>query len=96
MDHNYYSLHYPKNSEALLELLSYPLVDLTARDEEGDAPIHAIVRHKRGKRLDLLATLLANSDADIELTEEDGCTALHLAVMVREKGKLHSCLTHKH
>lgn len=59
-------------------------VHLNAFNDEGDAPIHAIVRRKRKKRADLLLKLLAygSSGVDINMLSMSGETALHIAVMV--------------
>ena len=65
-----------------MELLSVPGIDSNSRNEAGDAPIHAIVKHKRAKRLDLLMTLLTHADVKVNLPGPDGNSALHLAVMV--------------
>ena len=56
--------------------------DTNEKDHKGDAPIHAIVKQKRGKRLDLLFTLLTHSNANINLLGPDDNTALHFAAMV--------------
>ena len=67
----------------MVELLRDPVVDDgNGRNEAGDAPIHAIVRHKRKRRLDLLVTLLTHGDVDVNLPGSDGNTALHFAVSV--------------
>ena len=61
-------------------------IDLNAFDEDGDAPIHAIVRRKRKKRADLLLALLVNGCSRVDVnstTKYSGDTALHLVVMVR-------------
>ena len=47
------------------------------------APIHSIVKRERPDRLELLLTLLTNSDVNVDLKTPDGDTPLHLAVEVR-------------
>lgn len=64
------------------ELLKHSHINVNVLNASGEAPIHAIVRHKSSKRLDLLSTLLIHSNADVNLVATDGNTALHLAVMV--------------
>ena len=59
-----------------------PAVDGNSKNEVGDAPIHAIVRHKQKRRLDLLLTLLTHGEVDVNLPGSDDNTALHFAVMV--------------
>ena len=71
--------------KALMKQMENTDVDLNAPNDEGDAPIHAIVRHKRRKRADLLLTLLVDGCSRIDVnrrTKFSGDTALHLAVMV--------------
>ena len=46
------------------------------------APIHSIVKRERPDRLELLLTLLSNSDVNVDLKTPDGNTPLHLAVKV--------------
>ena len=46
------------------------------------APIHSIVKKKRGDRIDLMLALLTYSDADVNLKSADGMTALHLVAQV--------------
>ncbi len=57
--------------------------EANAKDENGDSALHAIVKHKRNKRLDLLLTLLTHSNANVNLPAAEGNTALHFAAMVR-------------
>jgi ankyrin repeat protein len=45
-------------------------VDLNAPNDEGDAPIHAIVRHKRKKRADLLLSLLVNGCSRVDVYKQ--------------------------
>ena len=83
-------LHFVPHSQALAKYMmrkSDDVTDLNALNYEGDAPIHAIVRHKRKKRerAALLLTLLVNGCSDVDInkySEKSGDTALHLAVMV--------------
>ena len=61
-------------------------IDLNAFNEDGDGPIHVIVRRKRKKRADLLLALLVNGCSRVDVnstTTFSGDTALHLAVLVR-------------
>ena len=58
---------------------------MNARDKNGDAPIHAIIRAKNKHKFECLMALLVHSDVsvlDIDATSADDNTALHLAVMV--------------
>jgi len=61
-----------------------PGVDANARDVNGDAPIHAIVKRKKRnwEKLDLLVALLTYSNADVHLHTVNKMTALHLAAQV--------------
>ena len=73
--------------QTLLKHMSSSDADLNAPNEEGDSPIHAIIRRKRKKRADLLLTLLVNGCSRVDLDRcsmVSGETALHLAVMVSE------------
>ena len=67
---------------------------MNARDQNGDAAVHAIVRRTPDKhKFDCLLALLINSDAgyfDINLITADNNTALHLAVKVRFTLRLYS------
>jgi hypothetical protein len=63
-------LHHPKNSEALVKQIESGDVDLNAPNDEGDAPIHAIVRHKRKKRADLLLSLLVNGCSRVDVYKQ--------------------------
>ena len=60
--------------------------DVSKRDENGVAPIHAIVSRKESKeKLDCLMSLLVHSDSsdlDINITTVDDTTALHITVKV--------------
>ncbi len=56
--------------------------DANEKNESGDAPVHAIVKHKRGKRMDLLLTLFTHSNANLNLPAAEDNTALHFAAMV--------------
>ena len=71
--------------QALMKQIESADVDLNAPNDEGDAPVHAIVRYKRKKRADLLLTLLVNGCSRVDVNRRSkfsGDTALHLAVMV--------------
>ena len=72
-------------TQALIHFVQSSDYDPNAYNDLGDAPIHAIVRHKRKKRTDLLLTLLVHGASKVDVNK---CTAvnhdcaLHLAVMV--------------
>lgn len=55
-------------------------------DHLGYGPLHSLVKKnlKKSKKLDLLYTFLTESDVDVNLADQDGNTALHLAVKVCE------------
>ena len=56
-----------------------------AVDDDGCAPIHAIVQKKfksEEEKMKLLVALLTYSDADVNLRMANGSTALHLAAQV--------------
>ena len=67
----------------LLEALQSPRVDVNLKDDlTGDAPIHSIIRRKKKDRVELLLTLLINSNADVNLPNRRNMTALHCAIEV--------------
>lgn len=71
--------------QVLVKLIEQDDMDLNVPNEEGDSPIHSIVRHKRKKRADLLLTLLVNGCSRIDVNQPSKLskdTALHLAVTV--------------
>lgn len=51
-------------------------------NEEGDFPLHSIVRQHRQDKVDLLVTLLTYSTVDVNSQGRGGMTALHYAVQV--------------
>lgn len=68
----------------MLETLQSHQVDVNLLDEvTGDAPIHSIIMRKKKDRVELLLTLLINSNADINLQNRRHMTALHSAIEVR-------------
>ena len=72
-------------TQALIHHIQSSDYDPNAYNDLGDAPIHAIVRHKRKKRADLLLTLLVHGANRVDVnkcTEVNHDCALHLAVMV--------------
>ena len=48
----------------------------------GEAPLHSLVKKERKDRVSLVLTMLAYSNADINLETSRGATPLHLAVEV--------------
>ena len=79
------TVHYSGTSQTLLKHMEDEGVDLNAPNDEGDSPIHAIVRRKRKKRADLLMTLLVNGCSRVDVNRcsvVSGETALHQAVKV--------------
>lgn len=62
-------------------------------EKTGNAPIHAIIKKKKKDRLDLLLTLLINSDVEIDLQNRRDMTALHMAIEVSgmEQHARHMC-----
>ena len=61
-------------------------IDVNFLNEDGMAPIHAIVRKKRRDRVDLLMALMAYSQVDVNFETSRGMTSLHIAVEVRVAG----------
>lgn len=70
--------------QSLLEFLQTRRVDVNIRDNQGEGPIHKIVKKKRRDRVELLITLLSNSNADVNFETTRSMTALHFAVEVRK------------
>ena len=69
--------------QTLRALLKRDDIDVNAVDPVLNlAPIHSIVRRGRPDRLELLLTLLNNSNVDVNLKTPAGSTPLHLAVEV--------------
>lgn len=72
--------------QTIVKLL-HEAIDVNARDESNDAPIHAIARRPVSKqKFECLMSLLIHTpanDLDVNLTTVDGDTALHLVVKVR-------------
>ena len=69
----------------MLSLLQQPGVDvLLGPDQEGDNPLHSIVRQTRAERekTDILVTLLSRGTININSQGRGGMTALHYAVQV--------------
>ena len=58
--------------------------DMNALNEEGEAVIHNIIKKKRKDKLEMLLTLLINSEVDVNLQNWKGNTALHIAIEVRK------------
>ena len=59
--------------------------DQVERDENGDTPLHAIVRSDRKDKFDLLMVLMVYSDygnEEVDLPAINGNTALHIAMLV--------------
>ncbi len=67
-----------------MEALQDPEVNVNLLDDvTGNAPIHSIIRSKKRKdRLELLLTLLINSDVDINLQNRRSMAAFHVAIEV--------------
>ena len=55
----------------------------TLDKKTGEAPLHALVKKERKRRVNLVLGLLVYSDVDIHLETSRGATPLHLAVEVR-------------
>ena len=51
-------------------------------NEEGDYPLHSIVRQHRQDKVELLIALLTHSSVDVNSHGKGGMTALHYAVQV--------------
>ncbi len=54
-------------------------------NREGDAPIHYYVKRRDKYRFDCLMAFLIHSQSVVDLVNNDGMTALHLACEVREE-----------
>ena len=85
------SYHY--SLQHLLSLLQQKGTALLFPDEDGDNPLHSIVRLARPEKEkeDLLVTLLTHSFVDINSHGKGGMTALHYAVQVGVVGVWFSC-----
>ena len=72
------------HTQSLVHQLQTPGVDANARNANGDAPVHAIVKRKERhqEKLNLLVALLTYSNADVSLWTVNKMTALHLAAQV--------------
>ena len=58
-------------------------IDVNTLDKKtGEAPLHALVQKERKDRVQVVLTLLVQSDADINLETSRGASPLHLAVEV--------------
>ena len=63
-------------------------MNANAVNANGDAPIHAIVKRKckrkadRKEKVDLLLALFIHGDADVNLQNANGMTALHFTAEV--------------
>ena len=57
--------------------------DHNVQDMDGDAPVHAYVKRKDKEKMNCLMTFLIHSKCDVNLPNEEGQTALHLACQVR-------------
>ena len=57
-------------------------IDVNFLNNDGIAPIHAIVRRKRRDRLDLLMALMTYTEVDVNFETTRGMTPLHIAVEV--------------
>ena len=75
-------------TQSLTEQLGKPGVNANGANANGDAPIHAIVKRKckrkadRKEKVDFLVALLTHSDADVNLQNANGMTALHFTAEV--------------
>ena len=65
-------------------------VDMNALNE-GNAVIHRIIKKKHKDKLEMLLTLLINSEVDVNLQNWKGNTALHMAIEV-SKHTMHTIL----
>ena len=71
--------------QMLKDLLQRPDINANDMNEDGDTPLHSIVRSSRSgpEKLELLVALLTQSNAYIDHVGANGLTALHIAVQVR-------------
>ena len=67
--------HYTQHVMKLL----FEVKDHNIQDANGDMPVHSYVKNQR---FDCLMTFLIHSKCDVNLTNRDGYTALHLACQV--------------
>lgn len=69
-------------TKALFDLLQQENTNPSALNENGDAPLHSIVKSDRQDKVELLVTLLTHSMADVNMMVANGMTALHFAAQV--------------
>ena len=65
-----------------------PAFEANARDEQGDTPLHQLVKlsfkeKKLKLKAELIVCVLTYSSADIDIPDNSGNTPLHTAVKVR-------------
>ncbi len=65
----------------MLKYLSTDGVD-TGALQNGDAPLHAYIRRRDKQKQNCLMTFLIHAEHDVNLVNEEGDTALHLACKV--------------
>ena len=71
--------------QMLKDLLQRHDINANDMNEDGDTPLHSIVRSSRSgpEKLELLVALLTQSNAYINHVGANGLTALHISVQVR-------------
>ena len=68
--------------QAFVDLLQSG-IDVSKLNDDGEAPIHTILKKRRRDRYELLLALLVYSKAKVNQKTKLGDTPLHLAVEVR-------------
>lgn len=67
--------------QELLKLL-FKVTDHNALNQDGDAPLHSFVKRRDKEKFNCLMAFLIHSKCDVNLTNREGQTALHLACEV--------------
>ena len=70
------------STQAFIDLLQSG-IDVNKWNDDGEAPIHTILKKQRRDRYEFLLMLLVYSKAKVNLKTKSGYTPLHLAVEVR-------------
>ena len=68
--------------KVLLEILQRENTNPDVLNENGDAPLHSIVKSKRQDKVELLVTLFTHSTTNVNMQVANGMTALHFAAQV--------------
>ena len=71
----------------MAEEIQDPTFQANARNEQGDTPLHLLVKRPFEKKklklkVELIVTMLTYSEADMDIPDNTGSTPLHTAVEV--------------